>query len=1097
MNRICKAMILGIFAIAVWGKDAFSAEAAAGGCDRPVAIAVSVQGDVSAKRGGKGAGEQIRRKDAFCTGDVIRVMERSRADLVLRNETMLRLDQNTEIRFVGGEEEEDFLVDVLLGGAYFITRTPKGFKVNTPFVNAGVEGTEFSIRVGKDRAFLTVFEGKVKAANDAGSLSLAGGQSAEVEAGKAPALRIVARPRDAVQWTLFYPPAIEPRPGAPPDWRSRAASLLSVGRVEEARAEIEEALKSAPRNADALALQAVIAVAQNERVRALELAKKSVDVDPKSAAARIALSYARQANFDLEGALSSLREAVKSEPENALARARLSELLLSFGRLDEALEEAKKAAAQNPDIARTQTVLGFAYLAQVRTKDSRAAFEKAIDLDQADPLPRLGLGLTTIREGDVAVGRAEIEIAASLDPNSSLIRSYLGKAYYEEKRDRHASSQFAMAKELDPFDPTPFFYDAILKQTSNRPVEALHDLQKSITLNNNRAVYRSRLLLDEDLAARSASLGRIYSDLGFQQLALVEGWKSVNTDPANYSAHRFLADSYAALPRHEIARLSELLQSQLLQPININPIQPSLAQSNLFILEGTGPSSPSFNEFNPLFTRNRFALQANGVLGEHSTRGGEVVQSGVAGNLSYSVGVFNFHTDGFRPNNFLDQHIVDVFAQQSVSHNTSLQMEFRGMDTRKGDLTLNFDPAFSPDFQETDEIRAARIGFHHGFSPGSDLIGYLAYQTLDGNTGEDLTSSLGFSYNDNLEDKSTGGELQHLFRASRFQLVTGGGYFALDRDERIVTVIPLPPPDPAMEDILALPRDHIRHGIVYAYSHIHFPRNVTLTVGASGDFYRNDFLGDRNQFNPKFGVLWNPRPSTTIRAAVLRTLKRHLVNEQTLEPTQVAGFNQFFDDSEGTSSWRYGVAIDQKFSENVFGGVEYSQRDLDVAYYTLNVPAPPAFPFAVPGRVDWKERLGRGYLFWTPHPWFSLSAEYQYEQFDRGPENNAGIEQVKTHKVPLRLGFFHPSGLFAYVKETYIDQDGKFLALATLTPEPGSDRFWITDASIGYRLPKRYGIFAIEARNLFDQSFRYQDTDPVSPVLQPVRSVVFKLTLAL
>ena len=46
-----------------------------------------------------------------------------------------------------------------------------------------------------------------------------------------------------------------------------------------------------------------------------------------------------------------------------------------------------------------------------------------------------------------------------------------------------------------------------------------------------------------------------------QQLALVEGWKSVNTDPANFSAHRFLADSYAALPRHEIARVSELLQS--------------------------------------------------------------------------------------------------------------------------------------------------------------------------------------------------------------------------------------------------------------------------------------------------------------------------------------------------------------------------------------------------------------------------------------------------------------------------------------------------------------------------------------------------------
>ena len=126
-------------------------------------------------------------------------------------------------------------------------------------------------------------------------------------------------------------------------------------------------------------------------------------------------------------------------------------------------------------------------------------------------------------------------------------------------------------------------------------------MQQAIELNDNRAVYRSRLLLDADLAARSASLGRIYSDLGFQQLALVEGWKSVNTDPRNFSAHRFLADSYSVLPRHEIARVSELLQSQLLQPINITPIQPRLAESNLFLISAGGPGALSFNEFNPHF----------------------------------------------------------------------------------------------------------------------------------------------------------------------------------------------------------------------------------------------------------------------------------------------------------------------------------------------------------------------------------------------------------------------------------------------------------------------------------------------------------------
>jgi len=53
-----------------------------------------------------------------------------------------------------------------------------------------------------------------------------------------------------------------------------------------------------------------------------------------------------------------------------------------------------------------------------------------------------------------------------LDPNSSLVHSYLGKAYYEEKRDALAESQLKTAKELDPLDPTAWFYDAIRKQST-------------------------------------------------------------------------------------------------------------------------------------------------------------------------------------------------------------------------------------------------------------------------------------------------------------------------------------------------------------------------------------------------------------------------------------------------------------------------------------------------------------------------------------------------------------------------------------------------------------------------------------------------------
>ena len=189
-------------------------------------------------------------------------------------------------------------------------------------------------------------------------------------------------------------------------------------------------------------------------------------------------------------------------------------------------------------------MLGFVYLAQINTEKARAAFIDAIEQDPNDPLPRLGLGLAIIRDGDLKGGREEIELAVGLDQANSLIRSYAGKAYYEEntpERDKLATSQFALAKELDPKDPTPWFYDAILKQSQNQPVEALQDLQKSIELNDNRAVYRSRLFLDQDRSARTVSFSGIYRDLGFDQLANQEARQAVINDPNSYASHRFLA----------------------------------------------------------------------------------------------------------------------------------------------------------------------------------------------------------------------------------------------------------------------------------------------------------------------------------------------------------------------------------------------------------------------------------------------------------------------------------------------------------------------------------------------------------------------------
>ena len=84
------------------------------------------------------------------------------------------------------------------------------------------------------------------------------------------------------------------------------------------------------------------------------------------------------------------------------------------------------------------------------------------------------------------------------------------------------------------------------------------------------------------------------------------------------------------------------------------------------------------------------------------------------------------------------------------------------------------------------------------------------------------------------------------------------------------------------------------------------------------------------------------------------------------------------------------------------------------------------------------------------------------------------------------------------LKGTYVDQSGSFERQGSLgTFEDGNDDFWLMDAAISYRLPKRYGILSIGVNNMFDEEFKYFDTDRNNPRLQPGRFFFARVTLAI
>jgi Flp pilus assembly protein TadD len=1047
-----------------------------------------MQGVLEILRAGQSSWTRVERIDTrLCEGDRLRAGALSRAALLIGPNALIRLEQNTVMGLRVSAEET--VVELQAGAVYSISRFPRRYRILTPFVNAGVEGTEFLVALGRDEAQVAVYEGRVTAEDLVGERgarrSLGSGEVARFARGAVPVVTVLVNPADAVQWALYYPP-LDPqalgdsifdlpdceRAAAPERARCftrRAGKLLRLGRAERAERDIAEALGLAPGNADASALAAVIRVVKNDKAGALELAQRAVSQDGRSVPALLALSYAQQAHFRLEEALESGSRAAALEPANSVAQARRAELLLSVGRIRDAEAAASAAVQASPADSRARTVLGFAQLARLDTRRAREQLAQAAVLDASDPLPRLGLGLAAIKDGRLAQGRSEIEIAVALDPQNALLRSYLGKAYSDELRDDLAGIQLERAKQMDPRDPTPWFYNAIRLQALNRPGEALQELQQSIERNDNRAVYRSSLLLDEDQAARSASRARIYSDLGFDELAVREARSALVADPGAFAAHRFLAEAYLPLPGFEIARVSEVLQSQLLQPVNAAALPPQLQQIRSPLLMGSGPITPSFQEFNPLFARDRHSLSLSAVAGSADTSAEEVIYGYYGGRRSIQLAQSRYDTGGVRTNADLRQDFLRAFYQEDLGPQSSFQLELSRAATVSGDTRLQFDPDnFSPAQRNRVHATALRFGARHSWQPGSMIVGSVIAQRQSTRFNDAVVDPFfEAQVEETARNRSYNGELQYQARGGSGDIVAGAGIFQSKETGETTSSLAFPPLPP---DVFFSPiASTLRSRNAYIYGYLGRPSRTRLVLGASLDHAENPdpaVARSDTQLSPKLGVVLPLGGATTVRLAALRGIKRLPSVAPSIEPTQVAGFNQVFDDLNHTRYTRYGVGLDHSWSARLHAGVELTRRNLEV-------PIVAGFP-----EEDRRELLHRAYVSQLLNNRIAFGAEAIWERIDRTltiPSLALVPTEIDTRAVPLTLTYHHPSGIFSRARLTFVHQDIKSQD-GFGGQESAGDTFTPFDLSFGTRLPRRRGMVTLDVMNLFNEKFRYRDT---------------------
>lgn len=988
----------------------------------------------------------------ICHGERLATGKNGRSQLrITAKRTIVGANANTEIRFPATTQRED--LDLLFGAMRFLSSVRGYFSVRTPYLSAGIEGTEAIIiaeRATGDSLVLvssgavavtttrsTTNDPLILAKGEAGAAG-SGFRLQRVNAETAPVAfkGLLASPRDASDWSIYYPPILFAATSTDPVIR-RAAELLQSGRADEA----ENVLKVTLTDEDqtlALALRSLAAVFRNRRVDGLALAMLAVSQAPRLAPAQLALSYAHQAVGDLKAANQAAMAAVDANTSDAFAWARLAELALILSDV----EMAREAANQSLKLEETslsRSILGFVALDQGRSKPAKVEFSRAIELDSHSPLPRLGLGLALISEGATDSGRREIETAVALDPKRSNLRTWLARAYLAENDEPRAISQLMLAQERDPEDPTPNLVFAQQKFRANDPAGALSEIQSAERKGGARATVRGRAGLAEDQAVRSSALGRLYSSLGFEDLAIVKSAAAVDKDPTNSAARLALAEAYRSRDSAGNARVSEFLIHQLLAPPSLAPIQPDLGEDDLALLNPGGLSRIALYEFSRAFDQDGSRLDAAGYAGSQSTFGAQTSLKAKSGAWSLGLGQFYSNTDGFRRNNDSENEVYVLQAKYQTRGGAILTGEARRRLTTAGDRTLEF--GLNPsDLRTSTETNELRLSYSRTPFSNLSILGFARYVD-DSFFGQQNISPIIQAVR---RDERSAGDFQA--RADLEQdgfSVSGGltGYRIRKRTSGVDNITK---------------SSNETYSNAYVNATLDLSNLSSLSLGFSVD-YLDTPMDKELSLNPKFGATLNLFEGFALRGAYFRTVQRDQLLSERLEPSTIHGFNQLGEvTSDLFSGVRFetaAVGFDAAITKQIYVGGEmvdsHGTRQNGESIDTLSLS---------------------GYVNVILSDAWTASASVSYAR--RRSDASFVLDRTKNLVAPVKLSWFSPDGWFARGSMTYIHHS---FSDENSTPRRGSDQALSVDATLGYRLPGGSGVIALEGRNLLDSDIRIQE----------------------
>jgi tetratricopeptide (TPR) repeat protein len=205
-----------------------------------------------------------------------------------------------------------------------------------------------------------------------------------------------------------------------------------------------------PRHVQALTYLAVIAFQDNEFETALELARKALEVDPRSAATQLLQGHALSRLGRNESALASYDRAIALLPGLADAHLHRADVLCQLGRHREALSSYDEALRLKPGSPEIYNNRGNVLKDLERLDEALASYDRAIALNSDDAQARCNRGNLLSEMGRLEEALASYDSAIALDPAHADAHCNRGNLLADLGRYGQALESLDRAVAIDP-----------------------------------------------------------------------------------------------------------------------------------------------------------------------------------------------------------------------------------------------------------------------------------------------------------------------------------------------------------------------------------------------------------------------------------------------------------------------------------------------------------------------------------------------------------------------------------------------------------------------------------------------------------------------